>query len=725
MRQTPSSRFTTIKRNFFARGQTRTLLGGGIEAFKGVYASMRIAHGGFSNLPGRLSVNVDVANTAFWTESSVLHTAGQLTGARDANHLTTILGQAANSESPAFRAINRLRKVSIYPTHMGLPLEEAKKKTFVIDRFLPGKTARTHRIKIQMPGRDAMEEMTVFDYFQRRWNKRLQYPDLPVVQMTRAIQGVKLVIPMELCTILENQRFPYKLSDRQTTEMLRFAVTVPSERWGNVEAGLRMLDWGNDRYLANYGLQISTAPAQVKGRLLPNPKVALSGRTLDPKTSGRWNIEKCKFLRPFPGSLKSWGVCVIPGRTPVALEMVNNFLSRFIDILGSHGMVIANRTPVVITGVANNAGASVENLWKTVGQTYKQNPQILFFVVPDKSVDVYKRIKKSADCRYGVPSQVMQLSSVQKGAPQYCSNVAMKVNAKLGGVTAQSIGMKGAAGWFTVPTMIIGADVTHGAARMGVEEREPSVAAITMSFDKQAIKYIASVETNGYRVEMITKATFDDHLTRMVKSWMAKVSNGVLPQHVIYIRDGVSEGQYAHVLQQEVRDMKNVFASIDPRSAAGLKFTVIVGTKRHHVRFFPDGSAADRNGNAQPGTLVETAVTHPREFDFYLCAHSAIKGTARPVHYQVLLNEKNLGAMDLQNMIYEASYQYVRSTTPVSLHPAAYYAHLAAARGTHHFDINAIGAGGNTTDTTPPPSEVAKLLAMHKQCNIEETMWFV
>lgn len=101
-------------------------------------------------------------------------------------------------------------------------------------------------------------------------------------------------------------------------------------------------------------------------------------------------------------------------------------------------------------------------------------------------------------------------------------------------------------------------------------------------------------------------------------------------------------------------------------------FTVIVASKRHHIRFFPKpGFGADKNGNPVPGTLVEQDITHPKEFDFYLNSHSAIQGTARPTHYHVLANESPCTATEIQNMIYEHCYQYMRSTTPVSLcrHP--------------------------------------------------------
>lgn len=68
-------------------------------------------------------------------------------------------------------------------------------------------------------------------------------------------------------------------------------------------------------------------------------------------------------------------------------------------------------------------------------------------------------------------------------------------------------------------------------------------------------------------------------------------------------------------------------------------------------RFFPDKSAADKNGNALPGTLVDREVTHPFQYDFYLCAHVALQGTARPVHYHVIHDEVGMKPDDLQKMI--------------------------------------------------------------------------
>lgn len=119
--------------------------------------------------------------------------------------------------------------------------------------------------------------------------------------------------------------------------------------------------------------------------------------------------------------------------------------------------------------------------------------------------------------------------------------------------------------------------------------------------------------------------------------------------------------------------MMSVFPNPDTKSIQADQkmqplFTVVVAEKRHHTRFFPTpGPGADRNGNPVPGTLVEKDVTHPFLFDFYLCSHTAIQGTARPTHYHILLNECKIEPEIFQKMIYDHSYQYMRATTPVSI----------------------------------------------------------
>ena len=110
-------------------------------------------------------------------------------------------------------------------------------------------------------------------------------------------------------------------------------------------------------------------------------------------------------------------------------------------------------------------------------------------------------------------------------------------------------------------------------------------------------------------------------------------------------------GQYKHVLERELPEIKAACKSISPTYKP--KISIIVVGKRHHTRFYPTDEAGSdgKTGNCRPGTVVDRGVTAVYDFDFYLQAHAGIKGTARPAHYYVIHNEHRFDANTLQTMV--------------------------------------------------------------------------
>lgn len=108
----------------------------------------------------------------------------------------------------------------------------------------------------------------------------------------------------------------------------------------------------------------------------------------------------------------------------------------------------------------------------------------------------------------------------------------------------------------------------------------------------------------------------------------------------------------------------------------------------------------------------------------------------------------------LHAMIYQHCYQYMRSTTPVSLYPAIYYAHLASNRARAHEDIPAssgprsgqkfleaeqqrairggqAGIAPSTTSTGSGSTDIRPLLEMglaasdSTKASIKSSMWYI
>lgn len=720
-----SSQFLTVRRSVFKRQGQRADLGGSVEVWRGVYQSMRLAEG------KKLIINLDVANSCFWKPTGVLATIITKYKLRDPV-------QVANEMKP--RQTNGSRQAS----HSHTVFRKALKGVVVTAQYkgnpFPDKEWKIHSFSLNSANEEMLEwkdpqtkqptgeRISIAQYFRRKYNTALQYPNLPLVEMTK--KGV--MYPMEFLHITNGQRYNAKLDELQTSNMIKFAVSPPNVRLNAINEGKSWLNWGGDSFLNNYGLRINQEQIKTNARILPAPGVKFGNNKIEnPGTKGRWDLRGKTFLSPNPQELVSWGVGVFPGRITPDKSQIEKFCLDFTKAYRGHGGIVGKAPPNVMM-LSADAGKGVEDLHQATGNKFQRRPQLLIFMVQDRNAFHYLRIKKSCDCRYGVVSQCMQLTQVLKGNPQYYSNVLMKVNAKLGGTTAQAIpaptsGFKP----FNAPTMLIGADVSHASPGSS----QPSMAALTVSFDRFGGRYAAACQTNGHRVEMISENNMRDMLKPLVKQWVTQVGGGRAPAQIYYLRDGVSEGQYAHVLHQEVPHIKAVMTACNNGQPWDGKITVVVASKRHHVRAFPVGKdGADPKGNPLPGCLIERDVTMPNEFDFYLYSHIALQGTSRSVHYTVLHDDANHRPEMIQNMIYEHCYQYMRSTTSVSLHPAVYYAHLASNRAKAHEEVHATegpqgGAGfkqnAPSRSSEPSDSEAKPLMPLFNVNGIMFAMWYI
>ncbi|EEU33537.1 uncharacterized protein NECHADRAFT_89387 [Fusarium vanettenii 77-13-4] len=170
-----------------------------------------------------------------------------------------------------------------------------------------------------------------------------------------------------------------------------------------------------------------------------------------------------------------------------------------------------------------------------------------------------------------------------------------------------------------------------------------------------------------------------------------------LPKNILVYRDGVSEGQYDKVVNEELPRLRKACTEVYPASdqKRGLPhFTIVIVGKRHHTRFYPTKETdADRSGNPKPSTIIDRGVTEAHNWDFFLQAHAAIQGTARPGHYIIVLDEIfraryakalppefNNVADVLEDLTQSLCYMYGRTTKAVSLCMPAYYADIVCER---------------------------------------------
>lgn len=82
---------------------------------------------------------------------------------------------------------------------------------------------------------------------------------------------------------------------------------------------------------------------------------------------------------------------------------------------------------------------------------------------------------------------------------------------------------------------------------------------------------------------------------------------------------------HVQVLGNELRAVREACMKLEVDYQPGITFIVV--QKRHHTRLFcaDRRDQTGRSGNIPAGTTVDQGITHPTEFDFYLCSHAGIQ----------------------------------------------------------------------------------------------------
>ena len=71
--------------------------------------------------------------------------------------------------------------------------------------------------------------------------------------------------------------------------------------------------------------------------------------------------------------------------------------------------------------------------------------------------------------------------------------------------------------------------------------------------------------------------------------------------------------------------MREACSKLEAEYKPGITFVIV--QKRHHTRLFcsEKKDQCGKSGNIPAGTTVDVGITHPTEFDFYLCSHAGIQ----------------------------------------------------------------------------------------------------
>ncbi|CAG8472825.1 17354_t:CDS:2, partial [Acaulospora colombiana] len=424
-----------------------TALTGGIEAWQGYYQSARPTK-------GKIMINVDLSATTFYESGPLIMLVTKLLSRRTPDDLRR--GIAGKERVKIERSLKNLK---IKVTHRG---ESVSRR-----RFKVSKVTETPAYRTIFDMGDG-STTNVADYFERTYGKRLSYPNLPCVVVSR-----NNYLPLEVCEVIKEQRYIRKLDEKQTADMIRFTCQSPHIRANKIRQGVEILNYRGNEYLQQFGVTVSN-------------DMAVS----------------------------------IPNKTP----------------------------PIMYSNPQGDVEASLKKAWLRAGNAAKAQPQLILCILPNTGVLLYAEIKRVTDTIIGVPSQCIQGRHMMQAKKQYCANVCLKLNIKLGGM---NVYINPAQIPFVSdrPTILMGADISHPSPG---NSASPSISAVCASLDAKASRYSTTIRIQTGHAEIIAD------LASMVKELLKNFYQtcGRKPERILFYRDGVSEGQFVHVMNEEIKAVR-------------------------------------------------------------------------------------------------------------------------------------------------------------------------
>ncbi|KZT65518.1 Piwi-domain-containing protein [Daedalea quercina L-15889] len=670
---------------FFFRSLTERspiLLGGGLEAWRGFFTSIRPTY-------SQVMTNINPGIAPFYVPGNL------------AEAMLASIEENRGVVHPDFG-----RKLKVKTTYQG------SEKTWTIQRVLD-----TTALWTSFPSQDMGGKVTVADYFARKYpNYPLQHVnDVPLVCVQTKPSPIHL--PAELCEIPPNQPYFGQLTKSATTIVLNHANNPPKVNAEMImNEGFQYLGLGEDTdtpAMDAFGVRVEKKMAVVPGRILPPPTPRYLSADAPSFTPGSWNFAKMKFQRG--ATVPSWTVLLLlqgrqgkfKGASDPELKL---FLDKFVEQCQSSGMKFTATTPPILEAhlpfnddrYRTSAIQVIRTSLAGHVRSTAQPPKLVLVLLADEDSRIYCGLKRICDMELGVHTVGMQpdKATKPKGQGMYFGNVALKVNMKLGGMNhvLDAASTKWLRDSMLKNTMLVGIDVTHGST--GSKAGSPSLAAIVASVDSDFTNYPAELRIQRPAENKESKEVVADLKDMVVgRLRLYKRKNGRLPAQLIVYRDGVGESQFRQtILDRELPSIKAAFEEMSEpspgRAAYTPKLSIIVCVKRHHTRFYPtETQHMSSNGNTLPGTVVDKGVSDAFLFEFYL------QGTVKPTRYVVIYDDIGFTSDVLQQGTHMLCYLYPRATKAVSYVPPAYLADLACERARCWLDT-IMNTGDQLTDVS-------------------------
>ncbi|KAK0393705.1 hypothetical protein QR680_000362 [Steinernema hermaphroditum] len=556
------------------------------------------------------------------------------------------------------------------------------------------------------------ERISVQDYFYKHWNIRLQLPHFPLIQMAPHMK--RIFVPLELLLISDRpQRFQKPIPDECMAAALKLATITPRERFKFIQQLMEEIRINEkSKFMTKFGVNVDKRMIRTDARVLPLPMLTVrDGREqVQPDNKASWAFNKVQsngHRRTIVGVIVDDDIRQSLGNRFINLFNVLIDACRQIGVdFVDHGYFEPCSQFLVKSrdDIEHKVTHILDILYREYEAVIHECNVLILFVNSEKSDLHYGDLKATCELKYSVCSQVILQKTFEKladprspanprtGAPlpsATARNIALKINAKLGGVTTAALPRQLEWSTFTSqnePTLFIGIDVSFSRA-----EGEVSLFAASGSTNLEATQYQTTI-TPISPVTGYSEAALDLRVAVETSLKAFYKETQLYPAHIVFYRMGCSRSLMDETSKRELRCIFGTIkdmAALAPQGLFDPTVTYIQIERNHQKRFkvdeqnlrMPQGYAGSWNNNVPAGTVVEKVVTSAKVFDFYLCSHHGALGTSRPTRYIVYYDDWCLTADQIQHASFCLCFLTSNCTRAVSIPAPTYYASKGCERG--------------------------------------------
>uniref|UniRef100_A0A8D3EBF6 Piwi like RNA-mediated silencing 1 n=1 Tax=Scophthalmus maximus TaxID=52904 RepID=A0A8D3EBF6_SCOMX len=497
------------------------------------------------------------------------------------------------------------------------------------------------------------EEVSFKNYFKKQYNQDIA-DDNQVLLVSHIKKmgpsgghpGPALLVP-ELCYLTgltDKMRKDFKIM-KDLSEHTRLN---PDQRQGRLNSFRAHKDIDAQAELDKWGLGFDKELVKLTGRVLPAERIFQGPRSFD-HAGAEW----AKEMRGIPlinsPPLNNWLVFYTRRNGNEAQAL----LQHLGKVSGALGIRIQKAVMVEYQD-------HQESLLRALQQNVGPKTQMVVVVLPSNRKDKYDSIKKYLCVDCPTPSQCVLSRTL--GRPQALMTVATKIAlqmaCKMGGeLWSLEIPLK--------QLMIVGIDCYHDTIA-----GKRSIGALVASLNQSMSRWFSKCVLQHKGQEIIDGLKMA--LTAALKDYLK--FNGCLPSRIIVYRDGVGDGQLHSVVNYEVAQIMDSIKSMGQDYLP--KLSVVVVKKRISSRFF--ALLNGRMSNPPTGTIVDTDVTRPEWYDFYIVSQAVSCGSVAPTHYNVVYDTSGLKPDHMQRLTYKLCHMYYNWQGIIRVPAPCMYAHKLA-----------------------------------------------